>query len=226
MSTHCPINFTKSPRSKLERSPKRGSYDQESIFRIIDAAPICHVGFSMGGQPFVIPTIHARQDDVLFFHGSTQSRLIQAIASGQPICATFTFLDGIVVARSAMHHSMNYRSVVAFGSGRFITDLEQKTEAFRLTVEKLLPGRWNECRQPNDAEEKATAIVALTIEEASLKERSGPPSDVESDYALPYWAGVIPMRQTADEAIPDPRLPQTVPIPEHIQQLIRAEGQK
>lgn len=213
-------DFPISERTRPQRSPKRASFDRDAIYAVIDAAPICHVGFNAGAQPFVIPTIHARSGDTLYFHGSTQSRLLQAIASGLPTCVTFTFLDGIVVARSAMHHSMNYRSVVAFGTGRMVDALAEKQEAFRLTVEKLLPGRWESCRQPSDAEEKATAIAALAIEDASLKQRSGDPNDIESDYSGPYWAGVLPIKSSFAPPIPDPRLPTDIPIPGHITQLL------
>lgn len=211
----CP--FSQSPRSTPNRSPKRVSFDRDPIYAVIDAAPICHVGFAMpDGQPFVIPTIHARSGDTLYFHGSTQSRLLQAIASGQQICVTFTFLDGLVLARSAMHHSMNYRSVVAFGTGYLVTDDDIRWEAFRLTVEKLIPDRWENCRQPNDAESKATAIAALRIEDASLKQRSGPPNDIESDHSGPHWAGVIPTLTSYGTPIPDEKLPPDTTIPQHI----------
>lgn len=214
----CP--FAKTDRTTPNRSPKRVSFERDPVYAVIDAAPIVHVGFTMpNGQPFVIPTIHARVGDTLYFHGSTQSRLLMAIASGQPICCTFTFLDGIVAARSAMHHSMNYRSVVTFGTGTLLTDEAERWEAFRLTVEKLIPGRWENCRQPNEAESKATAIAALTIEEATLKVRTGPPSDIESDLAGPYWAGVLPLQTTYSPPIPDEPCA-TSPTPQHIQDLI------
>ncbi len=214
----CP--FSKTERTTPNRVPKRISFEREPIYAVIDAAPIAHVGFTLpNGQPFVIPTIHARIGDTLYFHGSTQSRLLQAIASGNPICCTFTFLDGIVAARSAMHHSMNYRSVVAFGTGTLLTDEAERQEAFRLTVEKLIPGRWENCRQPNDAESKATAIAALQIEEATLKVRTGPPSDIQSDLSGPHWAGVIPAQTGFATPIPDPLMPPQTPIPAHIQAL-------
>lgn len=224
MSEKCPFKYPVSSRSKANRSPKRASYEQEPIHAIIDAAPICHVGFIHNSQPFVIPTIHTRVEDTLYFHGSPQSRLIQAIASGDPICVTFTFLDGIVVARSAMHHSMNYRSVVAFGSGRLVEGKSEKYEAYRLTVEKLLPDRWDECRQPSEAEDKVTAVAALKIEDASLKERTGGPNDIESDYAGPHWAGVLPMSVTYGEVIPDERLSNGTKVPEHIAVVARGAG--
>lgn len=216
MTHHASASYPVNERNRLQRSPKRGGYDRDAIHAVVDAAPICHVGFAADGQPFVIPTIHARLGDDLYFHGSTQSRMMQAIASGAPVCATFTFLDGIVVARSAMHHSMNYRSVVAFGEGRLVEDASERREAFRLIVEKLLPGRWDECRQPNDAEEKATAIAALRIREASLKQRSGGPNELESDHAGPFWAGVIPVVSAFGAPIPCERLPQGARLPNHI----------
>ncbi|MDQ8185085.1 pyridoxamine 5'-phosphate oxidase family protein [Pelagicoccus sp. SDUM812002] len=215
----CP--FAKTDRTQPNRSPKRVSFEREPVFAVIDEAPICHVGFTLpNGQPFVIPTIHARVDHLLYFHGSTQSRLLMAIASGNPICCTFTFLDGIVAARSAMHHSMNYRSVVAFGTGYLLEDEAERQEAFRLTVEKLIPGRWENCRQPNEAEAKATAIAALRIEEATLKVRSGPPSDIASDMDSAHWAGVLPMQTVYGAPIPDPQLPNGLSVPPHIQALV------
>ncbi|MBC2608148.1 pyridoxamine 5'-phosphate oxidase family protein [Pelagicoccus albus] len=216
----CP--FASTERSRPQRSPKRVGFEREPIYAVVDEAPICHVGFTQpDGQPFVIPTIHARKGDTLYFHGSTQSRLLQAIASGNPICCTFTFLDGIVAARSAMHHSMNYRSVVAFGSGHLVTDEAERWEAFELTVEKLIPGRWENCRQPNESEAKVTAIAALKIEEASLKVRSGPVSDIASDLDGPYWAGVIPTEMKVLNPEPDPHLPQGSTTPDHIQALVK-----
>ena len=214
-----PNAFSRTERTRPQRTPKRVSHERDLIYAVIDAAPICHVGFADAEQPFVMPTIHARRGDVLFFHGSTQSRLLRAIASGQAVCVTFTLLDGIVAARSAMHHSMNYRSVVAFGRGRLVDDPEEKWDAYRLTVEKLVPGRWDACRQPNEAEDKATAIAAITIEEASIKQRSGGPIDNESDYEGPHWAGVIPVTSVFGEPIADPRLDTSVALPPHIAQL-------
>jgi len=222
MSTQsCP--FSKTERSTPKRVPKRVTFEREPIYSIIDAAPIAHVGFAMpDGQPFVIPTIHARHGNTLYFHGSTQSRLLQAIASGAQICCTFTFLDGIVAARSAMHHSMNYRSVVAFGRGKLVENEKEKSEAFRLTVEKLIPGRWNNCRQPSESEAKVTAIAALEIEEATLKARNGPVADIQADLSGPYWAGVIPCKQTFQNPIPDGDLLPGNQIPEHIAKLVES----
>ncbi len=218
--TQSPSNaFPVSDLSRAQRSPRRATHERAPTYAVIDAAPICHVSFVIDGQPFLIPTIHARSGDTLYFHGSPQSRLLQAIASGQPICVAFTLLDGIVAARSAMHHSMNYRSVVAFGSGRLVADQTEKWQAYQLTVEKLLPGRWYSGRQPNPSEDAVTAIAALDIAEASLKQRSGPPSDIESDYSGPHWAGVIPLLTTYSPPIPDPRLPASTPLPPHIAQL-------
>lgn len=216
-----PCPFTKTERSTPRRVPKRVTFEREPVYAIIDQAPITHVGFALpNGQPFVIPTIHARHGDTLYFHGSTKSRLLHAIASGQQICCTFAFLDGIVAARSAIHHSMNYRSVVAFGAGRMVEDEAERQEAFRLTIEKLIPGRWEHCRQPNDAEAKATAIAALEIEEATLKIREGPVADIESDHNGPHWAGVIPTSLQYGAPIPDDRLKANAAVPGHISKLI------
>jgi len=174
------------------------------------------VGFSVERQPFVIPTLYGREGEALYLHGSAASRMLRELDSGIPACVTVTLVDGLVLARSAFHHSMNYRSVVAFGTARKIHDLEHKTEALRVISEHLIRGRWDEIRLPNEKELKATAVLEFTMEEASAKVRTGPPMDDEEDYALPVWAGVLPLILTPRAAIPDPRLAEGTPLPEYV----------
>ncbi len=206
--------------SKLNRSAGRGSYDKEAVHALIDEAPICYVGFVRGGRPFVIPTIHVRDGDMLYFHGANQSRLIHAIGSGESICVTFTILDGLVLARSALHHSMNYRSVVAFGTGELVESHSRKMHVFKLLVEKLIPGRSAGCRMPSDAERDATAVAGIRIVEASLKKREGPPADGKPDLELPYWAGVVPIVSRLEEPIADPTLDASIDCPDHVRLLV------
>jgi nitroimidazol reductase NimA-like FMN-containing flavoprotein (pyridoxamine 5'-phosphate oxidase superfamily) len=182
-----------SARTKVKRHPERGEYDRLTIDAILDEALICHVGFVADGQPYVIPTIHARDGDVLYLHGSPASRMLRTIKEGVDLCVTATLLDGLVLARSVYNHSMNYRSVVVLGRARELTDRAEKLHAMECVVEHIVPGRWNEARQPSDKEIKGTTILALPIEEASAKIRTGPPKDFDEDLSLPVWAGVIPL---------------------------------
>lgn len=210
-----------SARTAVRRLEKRGVYDRETIHAILDEALICHVGFVDEGQPFVIPTIHARVGDLLYLHGSRQSRMLTCLASGLPACVTVSLLDGIVVARSAFHSSMNYRSVVVLGSFRAVTDPAEKSAAFEAIVEQVIPGRWDDVRQPTANEANATSIVAIAIDEASAKVRTGPPGDDDADYALPHWAGVIPLTLTPGEPISDPRLTPGIAVPDYVSQYHR-----
>ena len=178
----------------MKRHPERGAYDRATIDSILDEALICHLGFVADGRPFVIPTIHARDGDTLYIHGSPGSRMLRAAKEGVDICVTVTLLDGLVVARSVYKHSMNYRSVVALGRARELTDNDEKLRAMRCVVEHVLPGRWEDARRPNEGEIKGTTILALPLDEASAKIRSGPPTDADADLELPVWAGVIPLR--------------------------------
>lgn len=204
-------NCTRTDRSRVRRAPKRASYDRDTIHGILDEAPICHLGFTdADGQPYVIPTIHARRGDELLLHGSSASRAFRTAASGAPVCVTVTIVDGTVLARSAFHHSMNYRSVVVLGTAR---EVEDKTGALAAFTEKLVPGRWPEVRWPTRQELKATTVLSVPIEEASAKVRTGGPVDDEADYALDVWAGVIPLTMTAGAPIPD----SDGPIPQHVQ---------
>jgi nitroimidazol reductase NimA-like FMN-containing flavoprotein (pyridoxamine 5'-phosphate oxidase superfamily) len=193
-------------RTTLKRLPARGSHERTTIEQILDEALFCHVGFVADGQPFVIPTIHARIEDRIVVHGSAASRMLRTLSGGVPLCVTVSLIDGLVLARSAFHHSMNYRSVVVLGAARPVEDASEKTEALRAIVEHVAPGRWDESRPPNARELQATLVLALPLSEASAKIRTGPPIDDEEDYGLRCWAGLVPLRLTAGDPIPDPRL--------------------
>jgi uncharacterized protein len=186
------------------------------VCQILDAGFLAHIGFNVDGQPFVIPTLYGREGEVLFLHGSAASRMLRELDSGIPACVNVTLVDGLVLARSAFHHSMNYRSVVAFGTARKINDADQKTEALRVISEHLIRGRWDEVRVPTEKELKATAVLEFTMEEASAKVRSGPPMDDEEDYALPVWAGVLPLTLIPSAPIPDSRLNGNTTVPEYV----------
>ena len=201
MSHHPP-----SKRATVKRIPDRGVYDRATIDAILDQGLICHVGFSANGQTFVLPTIHVRIDDKIYLHGSPASRLLQALASGAEACLTVTLVDGLVLARSAMHHSMNYRSVVLFGTAFLVEDEAEKLAVLQALTEHLIPGRWADVRGPTPQELRQTLVLAIPIQEASAKVRIGPPVDDEPDYDLPIWAGVIPLRLSAAEAVADPKL--------------------
>jgi uncharacterized protein len=190
-------------RTTVKRHPERGAYDRASIDPILDEALICHLGFVVEGRPFVIPTIHAREGDTLYVHGSPGSRMLRAAKEGVDICVTVTLLDGLVLARSVYNHSMNYRSVIVLGRAREVTDREEKLRAMQRVVEHVIPGRWNDARWPNHAEIKGTTILALPLDEASAKIRTGPPADDDADLELPVWAGVIPVGIRAADPVPD-----------------------
>lgn len=195
-----------SQRAAVKRKPQRGVYDRAAINAILDEGLICHVGFSAGGQTFVLPTIHVRVGDKVYLHGSPASRLLQALAEGAEACLTVTLVDGLVLARSAMHHSMNYRSVVLFGTASVVEDRAEKWNVLHALTEHLIPGRWADVRVPTEQELRQTLVLAIPIQEASAKVRSGPPVDDEPDYDLLAWAGVIPLRLAASDPAPDPRL--------------------
>jgi uncharacterized protein len=211
--------FDKTPRNNVRRLPERGDYETETIYAIIDEAKICHLGFAIDNQPFVIPTIHARHDDKLYLHGAKASRMLKHIAAGNPICVTITLLDGLVLARSVFHHSMNYRSVVLFGTGTMVEDDEAKMCALEVLTNHVVQGRWDDARKPNRKELNATTVVEMSLESASAKVRVGPPGDEDEDYALPVWAGVLPLRQQALDVIQDPKLSEGIPVPEYIAKL-------
>lgn len=208
------MNLTK--RTELRRLPARGSHDREVIHKILDSGFLAHVGFQVNCQPFVIPTLYGREGDKLFLHGSTVSRMLRELETGVPACVTVTLVDGLVLARSAFHHSMNYRSVVAFGTARRIDEPNEKIRALRIISEHLIAGRWNEVRSPSEKELKATAVLEFFIEEASAKIRQGPPVDDEQDYGLPVWAGVLPLALEAKTPVPDTRLAEGTEVPRYI----------
>ena len=205
-------------RARVRRIPKRGAYDSETIYAILDAGFLAHVGFCLDGQPFVIPTLYGRSEDKLYLHGSAASRMLRQLETGVPACVTVTLVDGLVLARSAFHHSMNYRSVVAFGAARKIGEQEMKKEALRVISEHVLAGRWNDVRGPYEKELKATSVLEFAIEEASAKIRTGPPVDEEEDYALGVWAGVLPLELEAKSPVPDSRIVDGLEVPEYVLQ--------
>lgn len=200
-------------RTKVRRLPKRGHYDRETVHSILDEALICHVGFVVDASPVVIPTIHWREGDTLYVHGSSASRMLRSLKEGVDACVTVTLLDGLVLARSAFHHSMNYRSVVVFGNAREV-DGDEKVRALDSLVEHVMRGRSRDVRPPNEIELRATTVLALPLDEASAKIRTGPPVDDDEDYALPVWAGVVPMKLTRGEPIADEGV--TAELPEYL----------
>jgi uncharacterized protein len=216
--------FDRSDRNRVVRNPSRGSYDSSTIYPIVDAALLCHVGFVQNGQPFVIPTIHVRDGDRLILHGSTKSRMLRHLASGEPLCVSIASVDGLVLARSVFHHSMNYRSAVLFGRGQTITDEDEITVGYRLLTEKIMSGRWEDARQPSEKEKKATMLVSMEIESASAKIRTGPPVDDEDDYGLDIWAGVVPIVQQYGNAEADPRLHSDLPLPDYVRSFLNRNG--
>ncbi|HEX5834138.1 MAG TPA: pyridoxamine 5'-phosphate oxidase family protein [Pyrinomonadaceae bacterium] len=209
------MTFPQTDRTKLKRLPKRGHFDRETVYAILDEGFICHVGFAVEGQPFVIPTGYARVDDKLYIHGSQASRMLRSLSNGLDACVTVTIVDGLVLARSAFHHSMNYRSVLVFGHATVVDDSKEKYDALVALSEHIVRGRWADVREPNEQEMVQTTVLCLPIEEASAKIRTGPPLDDEADYALPMWAGIIPLKLIAEQPINDPRLSAEIPIPEY-----------
>lgn len=219
--------FVPTKRTRLKRLSKRGSYERKIIYQILDEAFICHVGFISDGQPVVIPTAYGRAEDVLYIHGSVASRMLRALADGIRVCVTVTLVDGLVLARSAFHHSMNYRSIVVFGKAYVVRGAMEKAKALRLFSDHVIPGRWAEVRQPNEGELKKTLVLRMPLMEASAKIRRGPPIDDEADYALPVWAGELPIRMAIGAPISDPRLPQHLKAPAYIQNYkIQSRGTK
>jgi nitroimidazol reductase NimA-like FMN-containing flavoprotein (pyridoxamine 5'-phosphate oxidase superfamily) len=208
------MNLTK--RTELRRIPDRGSHDWEAINPILDAGFLAHVGFCVDGQPFVIPTMYGRDGKKLYLHGSAVSRMLRELETGIPACITITLVDGLVLSRSAFDHSMNYRSVVAFGTARKIGDVAQKLKSLRVISEHLIAGRWEDVRGPSEKELKATTVLEFSIEEASSKVRRGPPLDDESDYGLRVWAGVLPLEIKSRPPIPDDNLIEGVALPDYV----------
>lgn len=193
-------------RTRVVREPHRGVYDRETAYRILDEGFLCHVGFVADGQPFVIPTSYGRKDDHLYIHGSAASRMLRQMRDGVPVCVTVTLLDGLVLARSVFNHSMNYRSVVVLGEATLVDDPNEKLAALRVLSEHIIPGRWDDARQPNEQELKATSVLRVPIEEFSAKVRTGPAIDDEEDYSFPTWAGVLPLEMIPGTPISDARL--------------------
>jgi nitroimidazol reductase NimA-like FMN-containing flavoprotein (pyridoxamine 5'-phosphate oxidase superfamily) len=204
-----------SPRTRVRRRRERARYDSASIHAILDEARVGHVGFVQDGQPFVIPMVYGRDGDTLYLHGSAATRLLRSLGEGIPVSVGVTLVDGIVLARSAFHHSMNYRSVVLLGAARVVRDAGEQMRALRAIVEHVCPGRWDVARPPSDVEIAQTLVLALPIQEASAKCRSGPPLDAAEDMELDVWAGVVPLALVAGEPIPDPALRAGVETPPH-----------
>lgn len=208
--------FAPTERTTLKRLPKRAEYDRDRVYAILDEAFICHVGFVSEGHPVVIPTGYGRIGDVLYLHGSAASRMLRTLGKGVEVCVTVTLVDGLVLARSAFHHSFNYRSVVVFGNARVVTEVDEKMAALRAFTEQVVPGRWDEAREPNESEVKATLVLALPLEEVSAKVRTGPPIDDDEDYTLPVWAGVLPLRLVPGEPIKDEQLRAEIALPGYV----------
>jgi len=215
--------MNRTERSELRRLPERGSHDPKVIHEVLDAAFLAHVGFSASAQPFVIPMIYGRDGDTLYLHGSTASRALLVLTGGAPACVSVTLIDGLVLARSAFHHSLNYRSVVAFGTARPIAAAARKTRAMRVISEHCIAGRWRDVRGPSRAELAATTVLEFTIEEVSAKTRRGPPTEDEADYASTVWAGVVPLVLQPQTPIADPRLAPGIEVPTYLSRGLRSK---
>lgn len=215
-------NFTPTQRSALKRVSKRGQYDRATIYQILDEGLVCHVSFVANNHPYAIPTAYGRVKDTLYIHGSPASRMLRTLQEGIEVCVTVTLLDGLVLARSAFHHSMNYRSVVIFGTATTVQDSREKLEALHAFSEHIIPGRWAEVRLPSQAEIAGTLVLSLPLVEVSAKVRTGPPLDDEADYELPVWAGEIPLRFIAAAPINDPRLQSGVEPPTYARNYTRS----
>lgn len=205
-----------SERTRVRRMGKRGAYDAATVHAILDAALMCHVGYVVEGQPYVTPTAHWRDGDHVYWHGSSASRMLRTLEGGVDVCVTASLLDGLVLARSGFHHSMNYRAVMALGRAELVGDQNAKLHALKAFSDRLVPGRWETLRPPTSQELKATTILRLKLDEASAKVRTGPPVDDEEDYALPVWAGVLPLSVVAGEPVADPRLAPGTPVPDSV----------
>ncbi|QSE98935.1 pyridoxamine 5'-phosphate oxidase family protein [Fulvivirga lutea] len=215
-------NYVIDHRNKVKRVPKRGFYDKETVYKILDDGCVCHLSFVMDGQPFVIPTLYGRHENKLYFHGAASSRLIKNLEQGVEVCLAVTHIDGLVLARSAFHHSMNYRSVVVFGKAKLVAD-SGKNEALKVISDHIIPDRWEEVRQPTGKELKATAVLELTIDQASAKIREGGPVDDEPDYILDIWAGVIPMKHLFQAPIVDEKMTKELHIPNSVKNLLDSQ---
>jgi uncharacterized protein len=216
--------LTPTQRTQVKRIPQRGNYQHQVIYEILDEGLVCHVGFVTDNQPFVIPTAYGRVEDKLYIHGSPASRMLRSLLNGIEVCVTVTLIDGLVLARSAFHHSMNYRSVVIFGTANIVKDQEEKLEALRAFTEHVVPGRWAEVRQPSHQELQGTLVLSLPLTEASAKVRTGPPLDDEADYSLPVWAGVLPLQLVASNAIADARSHSDITPPDYVNNYTRVNS--
>jgi len=214
--------FTPTPRTQVRRLPDRGRYDSETIYRILDEGFLCHVGFVVDEQPFVIPTGYARVGDAIYLHGSAASRMLRTLAGGVQVCVTVTLMDGLVLARSAFHHSMNYRSVVILGTAHAVEEPAEKVRALAAFTNHVVPGRWDAVRPVRDSEVKATSVLKLSLQEVSAKIRTGPPKDEPENYQLPIWAGVLPLTLKAGEPIEDANLLEGAKVPEILKNYSRA----
>src|SRR3989442_15316974 len=220
-------SFAPTERTTLKRLPKRGEFDREAVYRILDEAFVCHVGFNFEGKPVVIPTSYGRIGGDLYIHGSAASRLLRSLEVGIDVCVTVTLIDGLVLARSAFHHSINYRSVVVFGNAKVVSNPVEKFEALHAFTDHIVPQRWQEVRPPTESELQATLVLKLSLEEVSAKVRTGPPIDDEEDYELPVWAGVLPVRLIADAPLGDERVPPGMEPPGYAAQYsrpVRSDG--
>jgi nitroimidazol reductase NimA-like FMN-containing flavoprotein (pyridoxamine 5'-phosphate oxidase superfamily) len=213
--------FTPTKRTQVRRLPNRAAYDSETVFRILDEGFVCHIGFVAGGQPYVIPTGYARVEDTLYVHGSATSRMLRTLAGGVQVCVTVTLVDGLVLARSAFHHSMNYRSVVILGRATPVEDPAEKMRALEAFTEHIVRGRWKDVRRPTESELKATTVLALPLDEVSAKIRTGPPKDDEEDYQLPIWAGVVPLQLVPAAPVADPRMTAEIALPVYVRSYAR-----
>jgi len=211
----------KTNKTKVKRAPKRGFYDTETIFGILDKDFICQIGFVYNNYPVVIPTIYGRKNDYLYFHGASVSRMLNNMEKGISVSINVTQTNGIVLARSSFHHSLNYHSVTVFGQAEIVNDEKERMEALKVISDQIIPLRWEESRPPNAKELKVTKILKLQITEASAKIRTGPPNDDEPDYELPIWAGVLPIEKSYGEPIADPKLKLGIPIPVSVENLIK-----
>ena len=210
-------DFERTERTRLRRMPERASYDAEVVHAILAEGLYCHVGFSVDGQPYVIPTIYARIEDRLYIHGSAASRMLRSIGGSMPVCITVTLIDGLILARSVFHHSMNYRSVVILGQATEVTDPDEKNAALKEIVEHVVPERWADAREPSTQELKATSVIRVPLEEVSAKIRTGPPADADEDYLLDYWAGEIPLQTVPQPPVADPKLRTGITLPGYAQ---------
>ena len=210
-----PIDYPPTEKTRVKRLHERGHYDRETVYAILDAGFICHVGYIIDDQPYVTPTSYWREGDRVYWHGSSASRMLRTISKGIKVCLTVTHVDGLVLARSGFHSSINYRAVMAFGEAEVITDEAHKRSALKAFVEHVTPGRWDTLRPVTSQELKGTTVLSMKLSEVSAKVRTGPPKDDEEDYALPIWAGVLPLKLVSGAPEPDPLMTQSVPIPEH-----------